>query len=203
MLKKYSLLIGLLLLPATLVSAATLSGTCAVKFFADSTLHKFAGQGACEPFTWTTQTTDGGREVIRAAVVRVPVTGLDTDNGSRNKNMYAMFDAQQYPQIEGRFGELDPAALLQQLGSGSTSEPVRFELTIRSITRPVQAVISSVKQTPDQVDLVAEFPLSLQDFELKPPSVLGLIRVADQLRVRVEVTLQGDALALAATVPAQ
>ena len=131
------------------------------------------------------------------------MTGLDTDNGSRNKNMYAMFDAQQYPQIEGRFGELDPAALLQQLGSRSTSEPVPFELTIRSITRPVQAIISSVKQTPDQIDLVAEFPLSLQDFELKPPSVLGLIRVADQLRVRVEVTLQGDALALAATVPAQ
>ena len=200
---KYSLLIVLLLLPATLVSAATLSGTCTVKFFVDSTLHKVEGQGACEPFTWTTQTTDGGREVIRAAVVRVPVTGLDTDNGSRNKNMYAMFEAGQYPQIKGRFGELDPAALLQQLGSGNTAEPLPFDLTIRSITRPVEATISSFKQTPGQVDMVAEFPLSLQDFELKPPSVLGIIRVADQLRVRVEVTLQGDALALAATTPAQ
>jgi hypothetical protein len=43
--------------------------------------------------------------------------------------------------------------------------------------------------TPEQIVFIMEFPLSLASFELKPPSVMGIIRVADEVRVEVQTTL--------------
>ena len=52
----------------------------------------------------------------------------------------------------------------------------------------VRAVIE-VKISPEQIWVIIEFPVSLASFDLKPPSVMGIIRVADEVRVEVQTTL--------------
>jgi len=54
----------------------------------------------------------------------------------------------------------------------------------------VQAVSHNLAITPEQIAFDLEFPLSLASYRLEPPSVLGLIKVADQVRVVVSVRLQ-------------
>ena len=120
---------------------------------------------------------------------------MNTDNDSRDKKMWAMFDSEIFPEIRGQLVGLDPEKAFEQLESGEFAvENLEIDLQIRGITQRVKAKTRAVKASPEQIGLVIEFPLSLASFELKPPSVLGMIRVADEVRVEVETTLQRQPL---------
>ena len=184
------------LLVATGASAAELAGDCNIRFFSSSTLHDFDGRAACEPFSWPVQEDAGsGRVLIRDAVIRIPVAAMETANDKRDEKMFEMFSVETFPLIEGRFGDLDPSRLLTTLrAEDAATARLPFELRIRDLSRPVEASVKDLRETPGRISFVALFPVSLADFQLKPPSVLGLIRVADEVRVEVEVTLQHDNL---------
>ncbi len=193
------------LLLATTATALTLEGTCDIRFFGESTLHGFDGQAPCQPFTLTSDGESGANEekavasegesgksgIIRQPVVKVLVGEMDTDNSSRDKKMYAMFEQDKYPEIQGLFADLDPDVILPQLQATETvAGSLEFNLRIREISLPVQAEISDLVVTPERILFVMEFPLSLASFQLKAPSVLGFIRVDDQVRVEVNVFLR-------------
>ena len=184
------------LLVATGASAADLAGDCTIRFFSSSTLHDFDGRVSCEPFNWSAQEDAGsGRVLIRDAVIRIPVAAMETANDKRDEKMYEMFSVETFPLIEGRFGDFDPNRLLTTWRAGDAATArLPFELRIRDLSRPVEATVTNLQETPGRISFVAMFPVSLADFQLKPPSVLGLIRVADEVRVEVEVALQHDNL---------
>ena len=195
-LKIFASMIVFLVLAVT-ATALTLEGRCAIKFFGESTLHGFDGQAICQPFTLTSESRTGASEeekgkveIIRQPVVKVLVADMDTDNSSRDEKMHAMFEQEKYPEIQGLFDDLDPDVILQQWQSNATPGRLEFDLRIREISQKVQAAISDLAVTPEQISFVLKFPLSLASFQLEPPSVLGFIRVDDQVRVEARVFLR-------------
>ena len=67
---------------------------------------------------------------------------------------------------------------------------VRLGLKIRDVENDVWATLSNVKRGGKQISCTMTFPVSLSAFQLKAPSVLGMIRVGDT--VLVECTITGQ-----------
>jgi len=191
--KIFLLLITILILFVIDAGAAELRGSCRIHFYGDSTLHGFEGTAACDPFVFRSAFEGGDQLSFAGADVQVAVKGMNTDNGSRDSNMYDMFAADAYPFLVGHFKDFKVPELLQQVEKGGL---MFFELTIRDQSNPVQAAVRDLKQEPGRLTFAAEFQISLKDYHLKAPSVLGIIRVADEVRVVVDVVLEGDALNL-------
>jgi len=190
MISRFLMVIAAIVLLATNADAMTLEGQCQFQFFSKSTLHKFDGKGACQPFTMISEQTVQGEELIRTPEIDVLVKGMDSDNAGRDEKMYDMFESDQYPVIKSMFKDLDPEVVLQQLSDkGNIPGHLDFDLQIRDITRPVQASVRKLLVTPEEVSFEMEFNISLADYDLKPPSLLGVIRVDDQVRVDVMVSL--------------
>ena len=178
------------LLLATAAPALTLDGSCDIRFFGQSTLHGFDGQVACQPFTLNSEGEAGKYGVIRQPVITVLVGEMDTDNSSRDKKMHAMFEQDKYPQIQGLFADLDPEAILQQLHAvDETQGQLEFDLRIREINQRVQSATRDLVVTAEQISFTMEFTLSLTSFQLQAPSVLGFIKVDDQVQVVAKVFL--------------
>lgn len=182
--------IGFLLL-ATTASALSLQGSCDIHFSGESTLHNFDGHVACQPFTLTSEKGTETGSILRQPVVKVMVREMNTDNTARDKKMRAMFEEERYPEIQGLFGDLDPEMILRQWQeqeeAGGTLE---FDLQIRQVKQRVTATTRDLLVTPEQISFVMSFPISLASFQLQPPSVLGFIKVDDQVQVDVKVFLE-------------
>lgn len=175
---------------AVYAEAATLDGECTIHFFGKSTLHDFEGQVTCQPFVLQTEAAESGRQVIRQQVVTVLVSEMGTDNDGRDKKMRAMFDSTNFPEIKGHFADLEPEVILEQLKATENGQgSLEFDLQIRKITQHIKAKTSLLTIGPEQIVFTMEFPLSLASFELKPPSVMGIIRVANDVQVVVQTTL--------------
>jgi hypothetical protein len=179
-----------LLLLATTASALTLEGSCDIRFFGRSTLHNFDGTAACQPFTLATSGEIGDSGIIPQTVVEVLVEEMDTGNSIRDKQMHAMFEQKSYPHIQGLFTDLDPDVVMQQLQAKiGASAHLEFDLRIRDISQRVKAVTRDLVVNPEQISFTMEFPVSLVSFQLHPPSVLGFIKVDDQIQAEVRVLL--------------
>lgn len=179
------------LLLATTATALTLEGSCDIRFFGESTLHGFDGQVTCQPFTLISVAETGKSGVIQQPMVEVLVVEMDTDNSARDKKMHAMFEQNNYPLIQGLFADLDPDLVLQQLQTVETTPGhLEFDLRIREISQRVQALTHDLVITPEQISFTMGFTLSLASFQLQPPSVLGFIKVDDQVQVEAKVLLQ-------------
>jgi hypothetical protein len=190
MLKKILPTVLAILLLVTSADAMVLDGRCEVRFFGKSTLHDFDGKVTCQPFSLHGETSASGGDVLRAPVISILVKEMDTDISGRNKKMQAMFESDRFPTIQGKFTDLDPVAVLQQLKEGGeTAGHLAFDLQIRETSKPVVASTRDFLVTPEQISFRMEFSLSLADYQLEPASILGLIRVDDQVRVEVMVVL--------------
>ena len=62
-------------------------------------------------------------------------------------------------------------------------------LRIRDVERKVRATAGNLKESGERVTFDLEFPVSLGEFDLKAPSVLGIIRVGDKVSVKANFTL--------------
>ena len=144
-----------------------------VNFLIQSTLHQVHGQ-AREVFGSFEQ----DQNLIKG-FVDVGVLGLTTNDKARDNNMYQMFNASQYAQIHFSFKNTDLARVIEQ-GDG----PIVFlgNMTMHGITKPATILTNS---RMDKSTLVCEGRLliNLKDYDLKPPSVLGIIRVKDEVLV--------------------
>jgi polyisoprenoid-binding protein YceI len=151
-------------------------GTLEISFSATSSLHDF--EGNVPSVTFAIESGPGG---AWDGDVEVPVAAMDTDIDRRDQNLRAMLDAAQYPQIRGRFRDLEPEQV-------HASGVLPFLLRIRDVERPVQATLSNWQQDDRTARFDAEFDVSLRNFALEAPRVL-FVRVGDRVHVTVHVTL--------------
>jgi hypothetical protein len=167
-------------------------GTCDLRFTGTSTLHDFTGNVHCRQFTLTAADGPGGKELLRASVIEVPVSEMDTGNNSRDRQLRDMFRSVEYPVLLGSFKDISPEVFRQELGkSPDGKRSLDFLLRIRDIERPVHAVASGFREENGRVSFALEFPVSLKEYGLKPPTVLfGAIRVGDKVTVRAAVRLE-------------
>ena len=182
---------ALLLLLAFPAGAQEIQGTCAFRFQATSTLHDFAGSAACLPFRAELGTDAAGRRVLPSATVEIPVDGMETGNGKRDAQMRDMFRSDRFPNIRGAVRDVDVDGIREAIGrEGKASLPIR--LKIRDVERRVAATVTNLRVEGDEAGFDLEFPISLSEFGLEPPTVFFFIRVGDRVVVRGNVRLRGS-----------
>jgi len=167
-------------------------GSCDIRFQGTSTLHDFTGNVRCQPFQVGVEEVAGEKTNIPGAEVAVLAGEMDTGNKSRDRQMRKMFQSDKFPRIRGIFGRIDPEYTRQALRRGPDARaPLDFTLKIRDIERPVRAVASNFREAEGRVSFDVEYPVSLKDFQLDPPSpFFGLIRVDDKIMVKTAVRLE-------------
>ena len=169
---------------------ATIRGACDVAFIVTSTLHDVPGSARCLPFAAVLARDAAGRQVIPSVEVDVPVAGMDTRNRSRDGQMREMFRSERFPRIHATAHDVDVERLRVETGKGREGiASIDLLLRIRDTERKVRATASNLKESGGQVTFDLEFPVSLGEFDLKPPSVLGIIRVGDKVSVKANFSL--------------
>lgn len=150
-----------------------------LNFKGSSTLHDFHGHVTARPFDLLLRETDGKR--TWSAEAEVAVADMDTRNKGRDENMRKMFNAKLHPRIQ---------AVVVNAEVPPTTNPVKTTLTlrIREKEQSIPMTVTDWKEDGDGVRFRAGFEVSLKAFGLKPPSVIGLIRVADRVNVMANVT---------------
>ncbi len=171
-------------------ASATIRGACDIAFLATSTLHDFSGSARCLPFAAVLARDAAGRQVIPSVEVEVPVAGMDTRNKSRDGLMREMFRLEPFPRIHASAHDVDVERLRVEIGKGREGNAsIDLLLWIRDVERKVRATASNLRESGERVTFDLEFPVSLREFDLKAPSVLGLIRVGDKVSVKTTFTL--------------
>jgi hypothetical protein len=179
------------LLFAVQASAAEIRGTCDVRFLGTSTLHDFHGTGKCAEFAAPLERSAGSASVLRLVKLDVPVGTMDTENDSRDKEMRKMFQADRHPVIHALARDIDTDAVRRRMKEDAAGKAaLDVILEIRGVERKVAAAASGLKEEGNRVSFDVEFPVSLKDFGLKPPSVLGLIRVGDRVTVKASFRVE-------------
>lgn len=175
-----------LIFAVSLISAASMAeevaATASIKFKGSSTLHDFEGAASTHPFI-ATFSQDGETGQIKAtAKAELSVADMTTNNKKRDSNMFKMLDLTHFEIIKGELVE----TMIPVDGSAETT----LHLKICNVEHDVTATISNFQQDGDHVCCTIVFPLSLKAFNLKSPSVMGIIRVDDA--VQVECTVEGQ-----------
>lgn len=145
-----------------------------VRFAGTSTLHDFGGQLAAQPFFLTL--SNG----IWSASADVLAGQMATANTKRDRKMHRMLEATEFPEIHG--------VVVNAPVPESSGTNVTLRLTIRETTHDLPVRISGWTETGDEIRFHADWTLSLKQYGLKPPSVLGVIRVGDQVSLEADVT---------------
>jgi len=175
---------------ADVLAPATIRGTCDVAFLATATLHDVSGSARCLPFATVLARDAAGRQVIPTVEVEVPVEGMDTRNKTRDGKMREMFLSERFPRIHAAAQDVDVERLRVEIGKGREGiASIDLLLRIRDVERKVRATASNLRESGDRVGFDLEFPVSLREFDLNPPSVLGIIRVGDKVSVKTTFTL--------------
>lgn len=168
---------ALAVLPAQ-ARAGDLPATVRLAYTGSSTLHDWEGTAPAVQVTLHESIVPSAWD----GEFRVPVAGLDSGNGTRDANMRKMFRADVHPDIRIVLRAVDPAAVRRD-------QALTASLTIGDITKDVPVKVAGWKQQGGLVSFEAEADVSLLAFGLEAPTVLGIVRVADRVKVtgRVEI----------------
>ena len=164
---------------AAAAAESAVHGSATSRFAASSTLHDFSGSTA--PANFTVEPASNG---TWTATVEVPVRTLTTENSLRDRKMREMFHAEEHPLLRADFVNIVPDEV-------RTGGRLPFRLTIAGVTRDVVATVTNWRAMENQVDLAAEFDVSLADFGLEAPRTF-IIVVADSVHVTTEVSLKQE-----------
>ena len=188
----FAALVALSLSPALPARAVEWNGSCEIAFRGVSTLHDFEGTVRCQPFRLAAADPAGGKAVIPGAVVAAAVSDMDTGNASRDRQMRGMFESDRFPRIRVTFKDIDPETIRKEARSSSDGTfPLEFALEIRDVSRPIRAVARNFRDAGGTVSFDVEYPVSLREYRLVPPTALfGIVRVDDTVVVKTAVRLE-------------
>jgi hypothetical protein len=153
-------------------------GKAQVVFTGTSTLHDFEGKVSApvtgahsEGQDWTLQSS-------------VAIANMSTDNPSRDKNMWAMFHADRYP-------ELTVSTSISKMPAPGKSVEVELELNIADHQGKVMGTLTSTTDLRGGENFRLDFPVSLEAFGLeRPTAMLGMVKVGDVIRVSAVIHLE-------------
>ena len=151
-----------------------------ITFTGDSTLHAFSGEATAAAPTWIRKTNGAWRVELQ-----VRAADLHTGHAKRDHNMWRMLELEQFPTLSGFMEDL-PA--LEPGGSATQA----LHLLIHGRAVDVPATITAEPVPDGALQLDVHFVVSLEALALKPPVVLGLIRVHDTVDVHVRIPAPGE-----------
>jgi polyisoprenoid-binding protein YceI len=155
-------------------SVHRLPATAAIKFAGTSTLHDFGGALPSQPFTLVLSngTWSADADVLSGL--------MNTAHEKRDRKMHEMFATNSFPKMHG--------AVTAALIPGAAGTNATLQLIIRDKTNALTARITGWTEDVSAIKFHATWELSLKDYALKPPSVLGVIKVGDRIQLEADVT---------------
>jgi hypothetical protein len=162
----------------------TLSGGCDTVFYATSTLKDFSGTVTNTISTGSAIVVDG--EESWTFVAETATGEMTTNHKKRDKSMRKMFEVVTFPSISCK---VDQASLADMKPSGKQSGTIPLDLTIREVEKRINGEVTNWQEEGQEISFDCAFDVSLKSFELKPHSLLGVLRVGDKVHVVVNVKL--------------
>ncbi len=159
-------------------------GRSSVHFDAKSTLHPFAGdtRTLSGEMVWD----DTAHQIAEGAVIRIPILPILTGEPKRDEAMRKMFDVHAYPEIEFKAHRVTPITALAGAAAGHDRYRLEGVLRIRQVERPLSLEVTAVMSPQGSLDVSGETLVRTDQFGLKPASVLGLVRVLPEVRIRFQ-----------------
>ena len=142
-------------------------------FMGKTTLHNF--NGSARKLSGTMEQNLN----LARGFIDVDVAGLTTEEPDRDQKMYQMFNVNLSPQIHFVFNDTDITGVLKDHDGEIQFAGV---MTIHNVSRPV-TLISKGHMQEDTLMCEGQMRVHLKEYGLKPPSVLGIIRVRDRKSV--------------------
>lgn len=122
------------------------------------------------------------KEVKLPMTLEIPVESLKTRNKLRDRDMRKMFEDKSYPTLSFK-------ATKVTCGSGEAPQFLKCDaegiLKIRDIEKPVQFPVElTLRET--KVKAAGSVTIKRDDFGLKTPSMLGMIRVSEDVTIKFD-----------------
>lgn len=114
--------------------------------------------------------------------VETKVLSLKTGDEARDNNMHMMFNFKAAPAVIFDIEKAD-------FSTAGGDVQMQGTLSMHGIDYPMK-IMARVSKVAGGYVCQGTFPVSLRQFNLKPPSLLGIIRVADQVVVQFKVVFQ-------------
>lgn len=166
------------------------SGTCEVHFSGESTLHDFEGDVSAEPFI--VEISDMANPAAASASSRVVVkaAAMDTGNDKRDVEMHKCMDVSTHPEIVVDVDDLGISEM-KTVADGVVPRPtvVPFKMTLMGKTHEITGQVSGWSYSDGDATFSVSFPVSLKACGIKPPGVLGVVKVKDEVRVKATLHL--------------
>jgi polyisoprenoid-binding protein YceI len=155
-----------------------LEATCEIAFSGSSGLGPWTGRIAPLRIRPTPSATSGRWN----AVIEIPIASLEDGNKPRDIQLHAMFESRRWPTLRVDLRDVDPVAM-----KNTSRLPV--ELTIRDQKRTLEATLTRWRAEGARSEFEADVAVSLEAFSLEAPSVLGLSKVSDEVKIRARVVV--------------
>lgn len=152
-----------------------------IEFSGDSTLHEFSGRANAETFAWQQN------EDAYQAAMSIKGGSLTTDSTGRDRNMWRMLEVERFPTLSGQLADVPSSWLAGTNESGALTRPI--QLTLRDRTLAVPATLQIIPDAEGTRFVDIRFVVSLAAFGMRPPAVLGVIRVRDTVDVHIQLPL--------------
>jgi hypothetical protein len=146
----------------------------AIRFAGSSTLHDFGGQLPAQPFLLA---ISNGAWSASANVLSAQMA---TGGEKRDGKMHQMLGTNAFPRMSG-------TVVGASLPVNEEADAI-LNLTIRDTARDLPVRITGWKESSSRISFHAEWIVSLKAYGLNPPSVIGVIRVADSVKLAADVT---------------
>ncbi len=168
-------------------AGAALTGECSIEFTGHSTLHDFRGTVHSQPFEVAVAQAENGEETW-SVDVNVTADQMNTGNGARDRKMRALLKVVEFPIIRGAVARAAPAAFRN--AAGPSKLPLKLSLLARD--SQVEADVSNWQEDEKRVEFDMAFPVSLGQYGVKPPSMMGMMKVSDRVDVLAHVVLKKE-----------
>jgi len=167
------------------------NGTCEILFSGKSTLHDFAGTVNAEPFTVAISNMTDKSTAKASSKVMVKAAKMDTKSKKRDAKMHDVMKVSTFPDIVVDVVNMTPKNTRPVL-DGAVPRPtvIPFSLTIKGKKQQITGTVSNWSYTDNIIMCTVSFPVSLKTSGLVVPTVLGFIKVGDQILVRAKMTLK-------------
>ncbi|MCF6311976.1 MAG: YceI family protein [Verrucomicrobiales bacterium] len=167
------------------------NGSCEVTFFGKSTLHNFTGTVKTEDFTVTLSNLNDVKSAKISSQVTAKAAKMDTKSTNRDAKMHEVLQVTAFPNIEVKLNDL-MASNTNPITEANIPRPtiIPFTLTIKGKKQQITGKVSDWAYADDKITCSVSFPVSLKKSKLVVPSVLGFIKVQDEILVVAKLSLK-------------
>jgi len=152
-----------------------------VRFRAQATGHAFTGK--TRRIEGKATLAPGGLFGVEGATAGVEAGSLETGNGIRDQKMRRLLETDRFPRIAFRATGFTPR---EKTVPGAFRGVLAGLLTIRGVTKPVALDVTGA-WAGSALRASGSGRIRFTDFGMKPPRVIGLLRVKDDVRLEFDV----------------